>query len=343
MSLVTSTILSALPGTTPTAEIDNATNKGIIRTALGITPNLVVSDTAPASPADGQQWLGLTAEVLHIWSNTKSRWISISSDFDADAAAYIAAVTAAGATVTANQRAYINAFYVTGKKEGWYSSIKRLYLPIWGIEAPSAIDMVGLTSGTFVSGITHSAGYVTTDGTTGHFLADVSPGGAGCTLNGTGVFALTTAASSLLLPNTQRFFGSQAASNNTRVFLSGNATANRFGSSGLNNNLFLTFFANGDQRGVQFIGRSTSANTFVVFRNSALLTDSQASTSSTLNTTTPMCWLAGNNNGAISGYAPNTARLGAAGMTEGMSQATAEAFTLQLKALWENCTGISLP
>jgi hypothetical protein len=264
-------------------------------------------------------------------------------NIDPDAKAYIAAVVAAGGTVSGGQKSAINTFYKTGKADGWYSSIKRLYLPIWGIEAPSAIDMIGLTSGTFVGGINHSAGYVTTNGTTGHFLSDVSPGGAGCTLDGTGVFALTTAASSLLLTNSQRFFAAQALSNNTRVFLSGNATANRFGSSGLNNNLFLTFFANGDQRGVQFIGRSTSANTFVVFRNSALLTDSQASTSSTLNTTTPMCWLAGNNNGAISAYAPNTARLGAAGMTEGMSQATAEAFTLQLKALWENCTGLALP
>jgi hypothetical protein len=56
-----------------------------------------------------------------------------------------------------------------------------------------------------------------------------------------------------------------------------------------------------------------------------------------------MCWLAGNNNGAISNYAPNTAQLGAAGMTDGMSQATAEAFTLQLKSLWETCTNLVLP
>jgi hypothetical protein len=56
-----------------------------------------------------------------------------------------------------------------------------------------------------------------------------------------------------------------------------------------------------------------------------------------------MCWLAGNNNGAISNYAPNTARLGAAGMTDGMSQATAEAFTIALKDLWEGTTGLTLP
>jgi hypothetical protein len=262
---------------------------------------------------------------------------------DADATAYISAIATAGATVTAAQRDYINDFIRAEKIASRWDLVKRLYLPIWGVAAANAICLRSLTSGTFVGGITHTAGYVTTNATTGHFLSDLSPGGAGCTLNGTGVFALTTAESTLTLTNSQRFFGAQAASNATRLFLSGNANSNRFASIGLNNALFLTFFANGDRRGIQFFGRSTSTDVFVVFRSSALLTDSQASTSNTLNTTTPMCWLAGNNNGAISGYAPNTARLGAAGMTDGMSQATAEAFTLQLKALWEGTTGLTLP
>jgi hypothetical protein len=262
---------------------------------------------------------------------------------DADATAYISAIATAGATVTAAQRDYINDFIRAEKIASRWDSIKRFYLPIWGVAAANAICLRSLTSGTFVGGVTHTAGYVTTNGTTGHFLSDVSPGGAGCTLNGTGVFALTTAENTLSLINSQRFFGSQALSNNTRLVLSGNANTNRFSALGLNNSLFLTFFANGDRRGIQFFGRSTSTDVFVVFRSSALLTDSQASTSNTLNTTTPMCWLAGNNNGAISNYAPNTARLGAAGMTDGMSQATAEAFTLALKNLWEGTTGLTLP
>jgi hypothetical protein len=262
---------------------------------------------------------------------------------DPDAAAYIAAVEAAGGTVTATQSGAINAFIIAEKAASRWTSHKRMYLPIWAVAAANAIDMITRTSGTFVGGMTHTAGYVTTDGTTGHFLSDVSPSGAGCTLDGTGVFALTTGASALNLINTQRYFGAQASSNSTRLFLAGSHNSARFASIGMNNTLFFTDFSAGDQRGVQFLGRNTSLSRFVLLRASSLLSNSQLSLSSAINSTTPMCWLAGNNNGAISGYAPNTARLGAAGMTDGMSQATAEAFTLQLKALWETCTGQTLP
>jgi hypothetical protein len=40
----------------------------------------VVSDTAPTSPVDGQQWLELTTEVLFIWSEIQSRWIPINAN-----------------------------------------------------------------------------------------------------------------------------------------------------------------------------------------------------------------------------------------------------------------------
>jgi len=262
---------------------------------------------------------------------------------DADADAYISAIRTAGASVTAAQRDRINDFIRAEKIAARWDSIKRFYLPIWGVAAANAICLRSLTSGTFVGGMTHTAGYVTTIGTTGHFLSDVSPGGAGCTLDGTGVFALTTGASALSLTNSQRYFGAQASSNLTRLVLSGSHASARFASVGMNNALFLTDFSAGDQRGVQFLGRDTSLSRFVLLRASSLLSNSQSSLSSAINTTTPMCWLANNNNGAISSYAPNTAQLGAAGMTDGMSQATAEAFTLQLKSLWEGTTGLTLP
>jgi hypothetical protein len=222
---------------------------------------------------------------------------------------------------------------------------KRLYLPIWGVASPNAIDMVGLTSGSFVGGVTHTAGYVTTNGTTGHFLSDVSPGGAGCTLNGTGAFALYTAAASLTLVNSQSYFGSQNVDSGTRIRLSGgNAESARFSFFGPNQTSFSSIFTAGDQRGVQFLGRDTSANRFVILRQgSTLLSQNQSNTSSALNSTIPMCWLANNNNGTVTNYIPATARLGVAGMTEGMSQANAEAFTNNLKTLWETCTGLVLP
>ena len=262
---------------------------------------------------------------------------------DPNAKSYIDSVIAAGATVTATQRNAINAFVKSEKADSRWTMQKRLYLPIWGVAPPNAIDMVGLTSGSFVGGETHTAGYVTSNGTSGHFLSDVSPGGAGCTLNGTGVHALYTAAASLSLTDSIRFFGANTISALTRTSVGGRGATTRFLTIGPNSNGFFTPFALGDQRGVQFLGRGSSISRFFLLRTSALLTDSQTDASVTLNSTIPMCWLANNNNGTIGSYVTSVARLGAAGMTEGMSQANAEAFTVNLKTLWETCTGLTLP
>jgi hypothetical protein len=90
------------------------------------------------------------------------------SSLDEDAAAYIAAVEAAGATVTGAQRTFINNFYKSAKAD-YYTSLKRLYLPIWGVAAANAIDMITLASGTFAGGVTHASGYVQGNGSTGYF------------------------------------------------------------------------------------------------------------------------------------------------------------------------------
>jgi hypothetical protein len=98
---------------------------------------------------------------------------------DADAAAYIAAVETAGATVSGGQKAAIDTFVKTGKSDGWYSSLKRLYLPIWGSAAANAICMVSRTSGTFNGTVTHGAGFVQGDGSTGYFDLGVTPNNSG--------------------------------------------------------------------------------------------------------------------------------------------------------------------
>lgn len=264
---------------------------------------------------------------------------------DPSAKAYIAAVTAAGVTVSATQKTAINNFYKTAKSAGYYTGLKRMYFPIWGVAAANAIDMIGLNSGTFVGTLTHSSGYVTSNGTTGHFLSDVSPGGAGCTLNGAGAFTLATAASSLGLSNVNTYFGSQNSDNTSRFRMSGgNADGARFSFFGPNNATFSVIFTAGDQRGIHFLGRTSSSSRFVVLRQtSTLLSTSQSNTSGVLNSTIPMAWFANNLNGTIGSYVPNTVRIGAAGMTDGLSQAQAESFTVTLKTLWETSTGLTLP
>jgi len=98
---------------------------------------------------------------------------------DIDARAYINAVVAAGATVSGAQKSAINTFFETGKADGWYSSLKRMYLPIWAAAAPNAIDMVSGTSGTFNGTVTHGAGFFKADGSTGYFDMGESPDSLG--------------------------------------------------------------------------------------------------------------------------------------------------------------------
>jgi hypothetical protein len=188
------------------------------------------------------------------------------------AASYIAALTAAGATATAPQQSAISTFISGEIAAGRWDSIKRLYLPIWGSAAPNALCMKSLTSGTFVGGVTPSSGYVNTDGTTGHFLSDVSVGGAGCTLNGTGVFSLITN-SSPLLEFSGILFGSNAASTNTRTRLvaSGSLGTTSIQLTGPNSNLISGALPGlaVDRRGIIFGGRTGPETTFLTTRNSS--------------------------------------------------------------------------
>jgi hypothetical protein len=75
-------------------------------------------------------------------------------------AAYVAALTAAGATVTAPQQAALSAFISGEIAAGRWDGIKRLYFPVWGVAAANAICMKSLTSCTFNGAFTHASGYI---------------------------------------------------------------------------------------------------------------------------------------------------------------------------------------
>jgi hypothetical protein len=270
---------------------------------------------------------------------------SQTSGLDPSAKAYINAVVAAGATVSGAQRTAINTFVKTGKSDGWYSQLKRMYLPIWGVAAPNAICMTSLTSGTFVGGVTHSSGYVTTNGSTGHFLSDASPGQAGCTLNGSGVFALISAASAFNLSSSNNICGASTSLTTTRTSLVGNITTSLFAGFGPNSSVFGNYLTGIDRRGVAHFQRNSSADRFLSFRNSSgeVNTGLLANASSSLNSTIPMAFMANNNNGVVSGYIPSTVYNGVWGMADGFDIAKSQLFTASLKTLWETCTGFVLP
>lgn len=90
------------------------------------------------------------------------------------AAAYIAAITAAGATVTAGQESAISTFISGEVSAGRWDKIKRLYFPVWQLAAANAICMKSLTSGTFVGSISHEAEGVEPTNTLSYMNTNVS-------------------------------------------------------------------------------------------------------------------------------------------------------------------------
>jgi len=256
---------------------------------------------------------------------------------DADADAYISAIRTAGATVTAAQRDYINDFIRAEKIASRWDSIKRFYLPIWGVAAANAICLRSLTSGTFVGSVTHGAGYVQSDGSTGYFDTGVSLSGAGCLQDSTSLFAMTRFNSALL--NTQRFMGGQDTSNNTRAWIE------RYGSgSGPNNGTALSSAVDTDNRYFFIRSRTSSAFRFNGrYRNGVYETRaSDTAASQGIMTVQNMVMMAVNANGVIQNYSNSGMDFCSYGFGLGFTEAQSELFGEATQNLWEDCTSLTL-
>lgn len=258
------------------------------------------------------------------------------SAMDPDAVAYIAAIESAGASVSAVQKSAIDTFIASEKAGGRWALHKRLYFPIWGVEAANAICMVSLTSGTFAGGVTHGAGFVQGNGSTGYFNMGVSAS----------TLALTTAAGGLSVLITVAHLGSgfrclvgSSSSPTAENYLASEATGLRFSYNSYGSSL-TAILARVDQTGI--INSDRSGGFLRVRRRSG------SGVTSLLN-------LARGNAGSVStgnlvysalsdtgGYCSN-ARLGAAGINSGLEATQADEFSLALKTLWETCTGLTLP
>jgi len=255
---------------------------------------------------------------------------------DPDANAYINAIVAAGATVTSTQRNAINDFYKSAKNGGFYTPIQRFYLPIWGVAAPNAIDLITRASGTFVGGVTHGSGFVQGNGTTGYFNFGVSPQGVGMVAGSGSTFMLVNAAQNTFnapiqcAPPSNRGNGFSRGSATTSAYLAGrNSTATATDNTGT---------------GI-FIESETAINSRYFRRRS-----SSGATSLATDTTTPTGVYASYNINAMCGqssvgarYGFSTAQLGGYGVGLAMTTTQADAFTAAYKTLWETCTGLTLP
>lgn len=251
---------------------------------------------------------------------------------DADAAAYIAAIEAAGATVTGAQRTAIGTFVEGEKSASRWTGLKRFYLPVWGVHAANAICMKSLTSGTFVGGVTPGAGYVQGNGSTGYFDSGIKPGDIGQTMTGASVFRL--------------ILEDVAGANYSGAFIGADSLF--FGTSGTNLVSVIGAVAGvsvaSDERGISVYARTAPTSLTIYKRNSsAFSTVGTDTTNDTGGMPNGNLFFAGarNDNGSPSVWA-NTAKDGAYGSLLGIDASGAEAFTLNLKTLWETVTGLTL-
>ena len=269
---------------------------------------------------------------------------SSASGLDPDAKGYIDAVVTAGATVSATQKKAINTFVKTGKSDGWYSSIKRIYLPIWASAAPNAICMTSLTSGTFNGTVTHAAGYVQGNGSTGYFNVGAAPSSLGVTLSSSNIIVLVKAPMTAgsrwhmgvaqVLNNTQTF-GLEAQGGTKLVSINSDRT-------NVNGNISYAYAGN-SQQGV-LIGGRNSGDSYIQRRLSSGFSELARETegdTGTMPFSRNLILMAFNYTSGPLSF--SDAEYGCFALGTGLSLANNESLSLALKALWETCTGLTLP
>lgn len=321
------------------------------RTVIGVSPALVVSDTAPTSPVDGQQWLRLTTEILSIYSTSKTKWIiPYARGIDPDAEAWIDAVIAAGGTLfeseTITKRKASDYFSAlrTDATADLFALVGRMYFPVWDVAAANAICAKSRTSGTFNGTVTHTPGYVAGNGTDGYF----DPGAGG----GLGALGLTNAdlhfqvgvhtagsAGAVII-------GSQTAdTTNDRCQITNEVSPtslNRFACPSAE--VFNTATdASADRNGI-IVGCSTATNNRFILRRLSTGVTSATNTNNATNpipTAQPYIMARRMNDGTASLFYNGQIFMAAYGSKMTVAQATAK--TLIDKQFYESLTGISIP
>jgi len=186
---------------------------------------------------------------------------------DADAQSYVDAIIAAGANVSDTQLSRISGFYTAAKEGGYYTSLKRLYLPIWGVVAANAIDMITLASGTFNGGVTHGAGFVQGNGSTGWFDYNTTLGNLSITRENAFIGYL------MKTPDTRTGTRaiSGAYSGATRTLDIRKASDTSISSRNHNSTASLTTIDKNDQLGIAIFGRNNTVDGYIRIRRSTLV------------------------------------------------------------------------
>ena len=255
---------------------------------------------------------------------------------DPDAKAYIAAVeTALSSSITADQKNAINDFFKTGKSDGWYSSIKRLYLPIWADAAANAIDMISRTSGTFsASGVTHATGYVQGDGSTGYFDVGSSMASHGLTRASGWLGAIMVTAVS-----NHQYLGAQNST--TEVELLRHTTTPAITTE------YNDAFTGRNSSSTATTGIISASRFSGVMKHFRRTASSRVEAGSftyadTGSMTSLNCYAIAKNSSGVASNS-STSQMGGWWFGTGVTAAKDESMTLALKNLWETASGLTLP
>lgn len=270
------------------------------------------------------------------------------SRLDPAAKLYIAAVEAAlGATIESalpsatNPKKIISDFYKAEKDAGRYALHKRIYLPIYNNLAANAVDAITRDSGSFVNTPTTAMGYVQGNGTNQYFDFNVSPAGMALTPSSGGFGWLSPGGGSGVgLVNVgcenssfQSVIGQYINTTGTRMVYNQSSDAGVLqpGAAAVTQNHgVLSMQRHSGQRNIR---RRVSSGVSSLASN----VSADAGTVPTVTMTAMAC----KRESSLFGY--SNVRYGAWWVNAGWSNTDDDEFTLNLKTLWENLTGLTLP
>jgi hypothetical protein len=243
--------------------------------------------------------------------------------------------------VTESQQDAINRFVASGKVSGWWGRIKNLYLPIWGNGDANAVNLIDCSSGTFVGGVTHNAGWSTGDGTSGRFDYGTSPSAIGCSPTSGCIFFLlpnTTPTLANMLAASASIMGCTDVSLTNALTISKSSASLSYVYGGTTSSTTFTYVA-----GMHLINRESPSGVIYQTRRSNFedLTLGPTSAGTGISSANMNAW-ARNVNGSFPANSYGAYNIGLHGMGLGLSNADGSKFITDCENLWESCTSYVL-
>ena len=264
---------------------------------------------------------------------------------DSDASTYAAALEGDGVSLSDDQKQAIDTFYATGKSEGWYSDLARVYLPIWQQASANSRCLVSGTQGTFNGGISHNAGYISNPSYSGYFDTGSTSVGKGLSLGAQGYGFLQVDISSSSGSPMGGYDDASGFDNGNVVrqfignrmrFEYGEYKSSSYAQSGTQSFGTQRIWASWENGGDIFLDDRTSSGYNNIAYSSGVVADEPSSYAND--------YLMAEN--AYSGSAGADrywgGEMGAAFFHTSSDSSFNADFTLALKNLWEGCTGLSL-